>query len=225
MWLAALLIALPDAASANACFRDHPAYATTEAPPRAQLPQQAPASPQAPASQPALASQASTVASRERTRRLELSFSSAEKFYNQSVYDPTGFITRRAIPVSTLRPTGEWLFAQQRASLFLALDLPLEPRVELREDELIQTYVSPSVLSGLRLALFSLDVLEETKLEMQLEGSLGWLLAPKEVNRLFPSAGWRLHVRDVNGFTLFVGLAFEFRLNSLALIYGVGHRF
>lgn len=160
-----------------------------------------------------------------RPRRLELSFSSAEKFYNQSVYDPTGFVTRRTIPVSTLRPTGDWLFADRRASLFVAFDLPLEPRVELRDGDLVETYVSPSVVAGLRASLLSIDVLEETKLELQLEGSLGWLLAPNEVNRLFPGAGWRFHVHDLNGFTLFAGLIFEFRLDTAALVYGVGHRF
>lgn len=211
MWFAALLLALPQPPPPiNACVRELPNPAQQVHVPTSPTP----APPATVLAEPS-----------ERPRRLELSFSSAEKFYNQSVYDPTGFVTRRTIPVSTLRPTGDWLFADYRASLFVAFDLPLEPRVELRDGDLVETYVSPSVLGGLRASLFSIDVLEATKLELQLEGSLGWLLAPNEVNRLFPSAGWRIHVHDLNGFTLFAGLTFEFRLNTAALVYGVGHRF
>jgi hypothetical protein len=220
MWFAALVLAHSAPSVGNACFREHPAYAVDDS--HEQGPTAATA--RSSAAMGVKITEQSPPAT-ERARRLELSFASAEKFYNQSVYDPAGFVTSRTIPVSTLRPTGDWLFAGQRASLFLAFDLPLEPRVELRDGELVETYVSPSILAGLRASLFSVDLLEETKLELQLEGSLGWLLAPHEVNRLFPTAGWRLHLRDLNGFTLFVGLSFEFRIDTGALIYGVGHRF
>lgn len=231
MWLVALLSALPPTVdTSNACFRDPPPH--VEHTPQA-VEQRAPDADtnQTPTPEPSLMSPTTTTVSEEAARaaadekrRLELSFSSAEKFYNQSVYDPTGFVARRTIPVSTLRPTGEWLFAQD-ASLFFAFDLPLEPRVELRDAKLVETYVSPALLTGLRANVFSVFVLNETKLELQVEGSLGWLLAPNEEARLFPGAGWRLHLRDLNGFTLFAGLSFEFRLNVAALIYGVGHRF
>ncbi len=92
--------------------------------------------------------------------------------------------------MSTLRPTGDWLFTNG-ASLFVSFDLPLEPRVELRDGKLVETYVSPSLLAGLRASLFSVSVLEETSWSFKSKAACGWLLAPNEVNRLFPSAGWR----------------------------------
>lgn len=156
--------------------------------------------------------------------RMELSFGSTEKFYNQTLYDPGGFITRRAIPVSTIRPLVDWLFHPD-ASVWFAVDLPLEPRTELRDEVVVQTYVPPSVLAGIRLSLVSVNILKELWLDLQTDGGLGWTLSRTDENQLFPQVGWRLHLRDQDGFTAYLGGAFEFRLNVGALVYGVGHHF
>lgn len=156
--------------------------------------------------------------------RLELSFGSTEKFYNQTLYDPAGFVTRRAIPVSTIRPVIDWLFHPD-ASVWLAFDLPLEPRSELREDVVVQTYVPPSIMAGARLSVVSVNVLKELWLDLQIDGGLGWSLSRSDENRLFPQLGWRLHLRDQDGFTAYAGSSYEFRMNVAALVYGAGHHF
>jgi hypothetical protein len=156
--------------------------------------------------------------------RLELSFGSTEKFYNQTLYDPAGIVTRRAIPVSTIRPVIDWLFHPD-ASVWLAFDLPLEPRSELRDDVVVQTYVPPSIMAGARLSVVSVNVLKELWLDLQIDGGLGWSLSRSDENRLFPQLGWRLHLRDQDGFTAYAGSSYEFRMNVAALVYGAGHHF
>lgn len=156
--------------------------------------------------------------------RIELSFGSAEKFYNQSLYDPGGFVTRRAIPVSTIRPLVDWLF-QQHASVWLAFDLPLEPRSELQDEKVVLTYVPPSLEGGVRFGLVEADVMDEISLGLQVDGGLGWVFSSQSEVRLFPHLGWRLHLWDNSGFTAYLGASYEFRLSVGALVYGVGHLF
>lgn len=156
--------------------------------------------------------------------RLELSFGSAEKFYNQELYDPGGFVTRKAIPVSTIRPVVDWLF-QPRASVWLAFDLPLEPRSELDGEVTLLTYVPPALEGGMRFTFVEVNLLRDIWLDLQVDGGLGWVFASPEEVRLFPHLGWRLHLRDDSGFTAYAGASYEFRLNVGALVYGVGHHF
>lgn len=156
--------------------------------------------------------------------RLELSFGSAEKFYNQELYDPGGFVTRKAIPVSTIRPVLDWLF-QPRASVWLAFDLPLEPRSELNDEVTILTYVPPSLQSGVRFTFVNVNLLRDIWLDLQVDGGVGWVFSSREEVRLFPHIGWRLHLRDNSGFTAYAGVSYEFRLSVGALVYGVGHHF
>lgn len=156
--------------------------------------------------------------------RLELSFGSAEKFYNQELYDPGGFVTRKAIPVSTIRPVIDWLF-QPRASVSLAFDLPLEPRSDLDGEVTVLTYVPPALESGMRFTFFDVNLLRDIWLDLQVDGGLGWVFSSHEEIQLFPHLGWRLHLRDDSGFTAYAGASYEFRLNVGALVYGVGHHF
>lgn len=160
----------------------------------------------------------------EERPRLELSFGSAERFYNQDLYDPGGFVTRKAIPVSTIRPLVDWLFSP-RASVWVAFDLPLEPRSELNEQAMILTYVPPALQSGVRFTLVELNLLRDIWLDLQADGGLGWVFARSDEIHLFPHLGWRLHLRDNSGFTAYAGASYEFRLNVGALVYGVGHHF
>ncbi len=160
--------------------------------------------------------------------RLELSFGSAEKFYNQDLYDPGGFVTRKAIPVSTIRPVIDWLF-QPRASVWLAFDLPLEPRSDLKgsgdEEVVVLTYVPPALQTGTRFTFLEVNLLRDIWLDLQVDGGLGWVFSSKEEVRLFPHLGWRLHLRDNSGFTAYAGVSYEFRVSVGALVYGVGHHF
>jgi hypothetical protein len=157
-------------------------------------------------------------------RTLEFSFGSAQKFFDQTVYDPGGIIRNRTIPVTTVAVLGEWLF-HPRVSVAALFDLPLEPRTTLIDGEMTQTYVPPSISGGARASALSIDMLEETRLEWQFFLLVGSTLAGVSGDTVFPTLASRFHLRDDEGFTLYVGASFEFRLDRAALVYGVGHRF
>ncbi len=157
-------------------------------------------------------------------RWLELSFGSAQKFFGQSVSDPTGIIRKRTIPVTTVSVFGEWLF-HPYFSVMALFDLPLEPRSTLNDGQLQQEYVPPSISGGIRATAIQAYILEDTLVEGQFAALVGSTLADIGGDAVFPTLGWRLHLRDDKGLTLYAGTTFEFRLNRIALIYGVGHRF
>lgn len=226
LWLSAPRANAAEPAAPNACERpDADRYPTDWTPPEASPARAASApskvSPRAPKDLPAKPPQATIPSARP---RLELSFGSAEKFYNQSLYDPGGFVTRRAIPLSTIRPLVDWLF-QRHASVWLAFDLPLEPRSDLQGDRVVLTYVPPSLESGMRFGLVDANVLDEITLGLQVDGGLGWVFSSQSEVRLFPHLGWRLHLWDNSGFTAYLGASYEFRLSIGAIVYGVGHLF
>lgn len=157
-------------------------------------------------------------------RWLEASFGSAQKFFDQSVSDPTGFVKRRTIPVNTVRVLGEWL-ALPRFSVMALFDLPLEPRATLVDGVITQAYVPPSLSGGIRWSAFTLGAPVDTVFEGQTIVLLGSTLAAIGRETVFPSLGWRVHLHDQQGFTLYAGASYEFRFNIIALTYGVGHRF
>ncbi|HEX2730283.1 MAG TPA: hypothetical protein VHM70_01710 [Polyangiaceae bacterium] len=157
-------------------------------------------------------------------RWLEVSFGSAQKFFDQSVSDPTGFIRSRTLPVSTVRISGEWL-AYSRLSAMALFDLPLEPRHTTVDGAPIQQYVPPALSGGIRYSVFQIDTPEETMFEGQAIALVGSTLAAIGRETVFPSFGWRLHLHDDAGFTMYAGASFEFRSNVISLTYGVGHRF
>jgi hypothetical protein len=157
-------------------------------------------------------------------RWLEVSFGSAQKFFDQSVTDPAGFVRSRTIPVTTVRIFGEWLF-HPRFSLLGEFDLPLEPRSRLSEGQLQLEYVPATLSGGLRASAFSFAAPEQTVIEGQMLLTLGSTLDAVGSETVFPSLGWRIHLSEASGFTAYAGSTFEFRFNVVALTYGVGHRF
>jgi hypothetical protein len=157
-------------------------------------------------------------------RWLEVSFGSSQKFFDQSVTDPAGFVRSRTIPVTTVRIFGEWLF-HPRFSLLGEFDLPLEPRSRLSEGQLQLEYVPATLSGGLRASAFSFAAPEKTVIEGQMLLTLGSTLDAVGSETVFPSLGWRIHLSEASGFTAYAGSTFEFRFNVVALTYGVGHRF
>lgn len=156
--------------------------------------------------------------------QLEFSFGTAQKFFDQSVYEPGGFVSTRTLPVTTLLILGEWLM-HPRASVMVHFDLPLEPRIRIADGEPTREYVAPSLSGGIRASAFTFRVLDQTRIEWQFAFLMGSTLADIGRETVFPTLGWRLHLRNKEGLTLYAGATFEFMLNRAALIYGVGQRF
>lgn len=156
--------------------------------------------------------------------RVEFSFGSAELFTRQSVTDPGGIVRQRVIPITALTVFGEYLL-HPRVSVIAQFLLPLEPESTLVDGELSVTYVPPALSGGLRGTVVGLYVMTETVLEAQLFLLGGSTFADLSNDAFYPTLGWRAHLRDEGGFTMYIGTSFAFRQNTTALIYGVGHRF
>lgn len=161
---------------------------------------------------------------RRRERHFEASFGSAELFTNQSVTDPAGLVRERVIPITALNLLGEWL-VYPRLGVMVQFLLPLEPEATLVDDELTLKYIPPALSGGIRFSVFEAEVIEDTVLEGQLFGLVGSTIAALDGNEVYPTAAWRLHLRERRGFTVYLGASFAFRQNTTALLYGVGNRF
>ena len=103
--------------------------------------------------------------------------------------------------------------------------LPLEPESTLIEGELAQRYVPPALSAGVRGTAFGLPLVADTVLEAQLFLLGGTTFGALSGDDFYPTLGWRAHLGDDRGFTMYVGTSFAFRQSTTALIYGVGHRF
>jgi hypothetical protein len=159
-----------------------------------------------------------------RTKHFEFSFGSAELFSNQSVTDPAGIVRQRVIPITALNVMGEYLF-HPRLAVMTQFLLPLEPESTLTDGELTLAYVPPALSGGLRATAFYVEAIENAILEGQFLALAGSTIGDLDGDAFYPTLGWRLHMRDLRGFTLYLGGSFAFRQNTTGLLYGVGHRF
>jgi len=153
-----------------------------------------------------------------------LSFGSVELFTRQSVTDPTGIIRERVIPITALNVFGEYLL-HPRFSVLAQFLLPLEPESTLLDGELSLRYVPPAISGGVRGTVLAFQIMDETTLEAHLFLLGGTTLDSLSDDRFYPTLGWRAHLRDLGGFTMYIGSSFAFRQNTTGLLYGVGHRF
>jgi hypothetical protein len=128
------------------------------------------------------------------------------------------------VPITALGTFGEYLL-HPRFSIMVQFLLPLEPDTALIDGELTLKYVAPAVSGGLRGSVASVYVMDETALEAQAFLLGGSTLGSLSGDAFYPTLGWRAHLRDEQGFSMYVGTSFAFRQNTTALIYGVGHRF
>lgn len=159
-----------------------------------------------------------------RAPRLEFSFGSAELFTNQSVTNPAGIVQERVIPITGLNLFGEYLL-HPRFAVMAQFLLPLEPESKLIDGELALAYVPPAISGGLRATAFYVEVMEDTTFEGQFFVLGGSTLGSLSGDAFYPTLGWRAHLGQQRGFTLYLGASFAFRQNTTALLYGVGHRF
>ncbi len=155
---------------------------------------------------------------------LEFTFGSAQVFFRQSLVTPSSEIGDEAIPVSSALLMGEWLASERWAALLL-FNLPLEAQSTLRDGQLTQEFVAPSLALGARFSVFGLKLLGSSRVELQLAAMAGRTLGSPSGDRFFPLGAARIHFHTRAGFTLYVGSASAFSENTTAIIYGIGHRF
>lgn len=155
---------------------------------------------------------------------LELTFGNAQLFFSQSRLTPSGELRDEIIPVTAALLMAEWL-AHQRISVVSLFALPLEAQTTVKDGELREEYVAPSLALGVRGSLFSFDVFRESAMELQLAAMAGRTLGSLDGDRFYPLVAARLHFHTAQGFTLYLGNSYAFAEGTHAVLYGIGHRF
>lgn len=102
-------------------------------------------------------------------------------------------------------------------------NLPLSTAKVLTEDGVRERFSPPSLALGLAWSGLGVDIKELVRVEAQF-GLLGGVVLSRD-GRFFPLGSIRVAIRRKDGFGLYVGAAGAFRVDTFALVYGVGHRF
>lgn len=156
-------------------------------------------------------------------QRLEVTFGSAQLFNHQSVLS-AGRIEEQIVPVTSALFMVEWLL-HDRLSLLTLFNLPLTTQKTVVDGMIQEEFVAPSVALGLRVSALRFDVFAGSRLEVQLAALGGVTVGSTSGDQIFPLAAGRFHFASSGGFALYLGGAFAFQRDTVAILYGIGHRF
>jgi hypothetical protein len=159
-----------------------------------------------------------------RRQVIEVTFGAAQLFNRQSIVEENGRLEEQVIPVSSALLMFEWLFHARFSALAL-FNLPLDTQKTVVDGESRDEFVAPSLSLGVRASALSIEVFAASRLELQLAALAGVSIGSSSGDVVFPLAAGRLHFANQAGFALYLGGAFAFRRDTVALLYGIGHRF
>lgn len=155
---------------------------------------------------------------------IEVTFGSAQLFNHQSILAKSGRVEREIIPVTSALLMFEWL-AHSRVSVLSMFILPLTTQKTVVDGQLREEFVAPSIALGARVTALSFEVFAASHLELQVAALAGVTLGSSSGDVVFPLGAGRVHFSNPGGFALYLGTAFAFRKDTVALLYGIGHRF
>ncbi|GEM_PF-2176554 len=158
---------------------------------------------------------------------IELSFGSSLLYVEQPLLDGYEAVSEsRVLPVTSVLMLGEWL-VRPRWIVAGFLNLPTGPIRVM--DETGGSYTEESSTATVALGgahvPFQVRVGESSVFQPQLGLMIGRSINHSVQDTFFPMAVARLHLHTGTGFSMYAGGAFAGRRDTLALIYGVGHRF
>ena len=149
----------------------------------------------------------------------ELSFGGSQLFD----IEPLEVGSKEAIPTTSAVFIYEY-FLPWDLHAVTVFNLPLSTFKEIRTDGSIrERHASPSMAAGLAWSGLGFALKEDVRVELQM-GLLGGVVLASD-GRYFPLGTVRASIRRRDGFGLYVGVAGAFRVDTTALVYGVGHRF
>ena len=159
--------------------------------------------------------------------RLELSFGSGLLFVEQAfVSDGLPNQTQeRVVPVPSWLLLGEYMWSPRWSSAVM-LNVPLSTVQRIDQDgEIFEEHSAAAVGVGAAFSPFNLQVLSHATFRPQLALLGGRTLNDLEKNVFFPMVVSRMVLVSPSGTSLYGGVAYAFREETLAVIYGIGHRF
>lgn len=170
---------------------------------------------------------AQEVETEERPPRLELSFGSGLLFVEQAfVSDGLPNQTQqRVVPVPSWLLLGEYMWTP-RWSTAVMLNVPLSTVRRLDPDgEIYEEHSAAAAGIGAAFSPVNLSVLTHATFRPQVAVLVSRTINDLEKNVFFPLVVTRMVLVSPSGTSLYGGVAYAFQEETLALVYGIGHRF
>jgi hypothetical protein len=95
----------------------------------------------------------------------------------------------------------------------------------IQDGVILEERVAPSTGLGGRFSLLQFDFRPRAILDLQATILVGRTIGSTQGDIFFPLLGGRVHVSRPTGFGMYLGLTWAFQKETLALFYGVSHRF
>jgi hypothetical protein len=156
--------------------------------------------------------------------RVEVTFGSSQLFSHQPFLGTSGTVRSEIVPVSSALIMFEWLFHDRFSAVSLC-NIPLGTQKSLKGGEVREEYVAPSLAFGARAAALRFEIFEASRLELHIAALGGVVVGHSDGPPVFPLFASRVHFANKAGFALYLGTAYAFDRDTLALHYGIGHRF
>ena len=157
---------------------------------------------------------------------MELSFGSALLYVEQPLLDEYR-LTRdsRVMPVQSVMMLAEWL-VRPRWSVAGMVNIPPDPIRRVQDDgSLTEEHSGAALAVGGSFVPFQVRVSESSRFQPQVGLMAGRTINNSVEDRFFLLGVARLHLHTDAGFSMYLGAAFAGQRDTLAFLYGVGHRF
>jgi hypothetical protein len=158
--------------------------------------------------------------------KIEISFGSSLLFIEQPLISQ-GFCldNQRTVPIPSVLLLGEY-FLRERLTLGVMLNIPTSPRRLLVDDELIEEHAAVTAALGLTHRPVQHLIWEDQAILVFQYGVLGGRsIRSSRGDQYFPLVFVRPSIGTPGGFSMYLGTAYAFRNDTLALLYGVGQQF
>ena len=161
----------------------------------------------------------------EYSYRLEFSFGSSLFFVEQPLWDRQLQDNNiQVMPVSSVLILGEYLF-NPRWSFGTMLNIPTTTKRYLVDDVVVEEYSASSVGAGVTYKPIVRSILnDQVSFRLQTGLLVGYGINSSDY-RFFPIAVVRPSLATPKGFSMYLGSAFSFQVETIALIYGVSQLF
>ena len=129
----------------------------------------------------------------------------------------------RVVATQTSMLLFEW-FMHYRWHLAVWFNLPTAPRISFENDELVERYIPPALATGLIWVPLSIPFAKKRhRFELQAGLFAGAVLSLD--GNFFAIGAIRAYLLHESDFGLYIGAAAAPRLDTAALLYGIGYRF
>jgi hypothetical protein len=105
------------------------------------------------------------------------------------------------------------------------LNIPTETKQFLVNGVLVNERASPTIGSGITFRFFSIDIDQESKVELEVGPLVSFIFDSKKNMRVAPILGSRIKISRGENFIMYFGVSYSIGINALGILYGTGTNF